>query len=282
MNLAKKIDGKAMAFKIREELREKISQANPKPHLAVILAGDNEASKIYVRNKKKAADEIGIKCEIFGLPASISTNELETLIDKLNQDPQIDGILIQLPLPHHINTLEMLKRIDPAKDVDGFSPTNAGLLAMNSSDAVIAATPKGILYMLKSVCPDLNGKNAVVIGRSNIVGRPMASLLLNQNCTVSIVHSHTKNIQEITKTADIIIVACGCPQLVKKTWVKKDAIVIDVGINRVEDKLLGDVDFNEVSEIASHISPVPGGVGPMTIAMLLDNTYEANRKKHVK
>lgn len=275
MMVAKIIDGKNLALQIRADVASKIFNLEMAPHLAVILVGNDEASLIYDRNKQKAANAIGMECDLFHLEEKTSEAELLKLIDKLNLDNNINGILVQLPLPEHINSRVVIEKINPSKDVDGFSPCNAGLLQAKDDKAIIAATPKGILYLLQSVCDDLSGKNVVIIGRSNIVGRPMASLLLNHDCTVTITHSKTKNLSEITKRADIVISACGYPKMVKKDWISKGAIVIDVGINRSEGKICGDVDFAEVSEVASYITPVPGGVGPMTVAMLLQNTYEA-------
>lgn len=275
MMVAKIIDGKNLALQIRADLASKIFNLEYAPHLAVILVGNDEASLIYDRNKQKAANALGMECDLFHLEEKTSEVELLKLIDKLNLDSKVNGILVQLPLPDHINTRVIIEKINPSKDVDGFSPCNAGLLQAKDDKAIIAATPKGILYLLQSVCDDLSGKNVVIIGRSNIVGRPMASLLLNHDCTVTITHSKTQNLSEVTKRADIVISACGCPKMVKKDWIKKGAIVIDVGINRSEGKLCGDVDFDGVSEVASYITPVPGGVGPMTVAMLLQNTYEA-------
>lgn len=276
--MAQIIDGKALASEIRQNVAEGIVKNSIAPVLAVVLVGDNEASQIYVRNKKKAAFEVGMDCQVFELPQNATQKEVEELVVKLNTNKDINGIIVQLPLPNGINSREVVSLISPIKDVDGLGAYNAGLLAMGEPN-IIAATPKGVLYMLKSVCSDLSGKNAIVIGRSNIVGRPMASLLLNNNCTVTIAHSKTKDIQNITKQADIVVSACGCSKIIKKDWVKKGAIVIDVGINRIDGNICGDVDFDEVNEIASYISPVPGGVGPMTVAMLIDNTYNACLKQ---
>lgn len=274
---AKILDGKELATKLRAELAAKITndQSEDMPVLAVIQVGDNEASKIYVRNKHKAAAEVRIGCEVFELSASIGENALLEVIDELNGNHHINGIIVQLPLPSHIDSLKVLSRISPEKDVDGFNPYNTGLLSYNSPEAFVSATPKGILQLLLSSQIDLSGKNAVIIGRSNIVGKPMAMLLLNQNCTVTVAHSKTVNLPQLVKTADIVVAACGQPKLVKKDWIKDGAVIIDVGINRIDGKLCGDVDFDDVKEIASYITPVPGGVGPMTIAMLLSNTYEA-------
>ncbi len=271
------IDGKSIAKQIRDNLKNKIGINNStiSPTLAVILVGDNEASQIYVRNKKKAADEVGINCQIFELSSSIGENALLEVIEQLNTDENIHGIIVQLPLPKHIDALKILSKINPLKDVDGFSPYNAGLLSYNDQKAFISATPKGILELLKSTGTELAGKHAVIIGRSNIVGKPVSMLLLNNDCTVTITHSKTKEIASILRTADIVIAACGQAKLVKSDWIKEGAIIIDVGINRENGKLCGDVDFENVKEKASYITPVPGGVGPMTIAMLLSNTHEA-------
>ncbi len=271
------LDGKELAKKTRADLAQKITASKDEelPVLAVVLVGENEASKIYVRNKKKAAEECGIVCEVLEFADTIGENALLEAIDELNDNHHINGIIVQLPLPKHINQLKILSRINPQKDVDGFSPYSSGLLAYNSADGFVSATPKGILALLQSSGLDLSGKHAVIIGRSNIVGKPMAMLLLNQNCTVTVTHSHTIKLADIVRTADIIIAACGQAKMVKADWLKEGAVVIDVGINRVHGKLCGDVDFDEAKEKASFITPVPGGVGPMTVAMLLQNTFEA-------
>lgn len=268
------IDGKALSAVYKQKLADKIVQNGHHPHLAVILVGNDEASLIYDRNKQKAAQAIGMECDIHHLDEATEEAQVLELIERLNNNPQINGILVQLPLPAHINTSKIIESIKQEKDVDGFTPINAGLLQVKDERAVVAATPKGILNLLKTVIDDLSGKHAVIIGRSNIVGRPLASLLLNYDCTVTITHSKTKNLPEITRQADIVIAACGCAKMVKKEWLKNDAVVIDVGINRIDGKLCGDVDFDDVLETVSAITPVPGGVGPMTIAMLLDNTYQ--------
>lgn len=278
------LNGKELAAKIRQELSEKIAAdaSEDMPVLAVIQVGENEASKIYVRNKHKAAAEIGMGCEILELSSTIGENALLEIIDELNDNHHVNGIIVQLPLPNHLNQLKILSRIAPQKDVDGFSPYNAGLLSYNSPEAFVSATPKGILQMLLASGVSLSGKHAVIIGRSNIVGKPMSMLLLNQNCTVTTAHSKTINLPQLTQTADIIIAACGQAKLIKKDWIKEGAVVVDVGINRVDGHLCGDVDFDEVKEKASFITPVPGGVGPMTIAMLLSNTFDAfcRQKEH--
>ena len=271
------IDGKKIASNFYNKLKEKISKLECEeiPVLAVISVGDDPASKVYVKTKQKRAQEIGIGCEIIELADTIGENALLEIIDELNDNHHINGIIVQLPLPKHIDQLKILSRINPSKDVDGFTPYNTGLLSYNDKKGFISATPKGILHLLQSTGIELSGKHAVVIGRSNIVGKPMAMLLLNQDCSVTITHSKSQNIEDIVKTADIIVVACGQAKMIKSSWVKDGATIIDVGINRTEDGLCGDVDFDDVKEKASFITPVPGGVGPMTVAMLLDNTYTA-------
>ncbi|MBE6445715.1 MAG: bifunctional methylenetetrahydrofolate dehydrogenase/methenyltetrahydrofolate cyclohydrolase FolD [Alphaproteobacteria bacterium] len=271
------LDGRKIASEIREDLAKKIDiiPGENMPVLAVVLVGENDASKVYVRNKKKAALEVGIGCEVIELNDTIGENALLEIIHELNDNPHVNGVIVQLPLPKHINPLKILSAINPEKDVDGFNPYNAGLLACKEPEAIVSATPKGILKLLQVANIDLVGKHAVIIGRSNIVGRPTAMLLLNNDCTVTIAHSKTTNLSELVKEADIVVAACGCAKLVKKDWIKKGAVVIDVGINRIDGKLCGDVDFDEVCEVASFVTPVPGGVGPMTVAMLLENTYEA-------
>lgn len=275
------IDGKKIASEIRADLAKKVEQlpGEVMPVLAVVLVGDNEASRIYVRNKKKAAAEVGIGCEVLEMNEGIGENALLATIEELNENPHVNGIIVQLPLPEHINPLKILSAIRPEKDVDGFNPYNAGLLACKEPEAVVSATPKGILKLLQTTGIDLCGKHAVIIGRSNIVGRPAAMVLLNHDCTVTVTHSKTVDLPSIVRQADIVVAACGCPNLVKKDWLKEGAVVIDVGINRVEGKLCGDVDFEDAKEKASFITPVPGGVGPMTVAMLLENTYEAALKQ---
>lgn len=275
MGEAQIIDGKAFAKELREEIAAKIALYSQKPKLAVILVGNDEASLIYDRNKQKAALSMGMDCEIFHLPEETAQSEVLALIEKLNHDEKTNGMIVQQPLPRHINPADILMKIKPEKDVDGFSPVNAGLLQAKSPDAMVAATPKGILYLIQKVCPNLSGKKAVVIGRSNIVGRPLAALLLNHDCTVTVVHSKTSDLIAETKRADIVIAACGSPKLVKSSWIKDGAILIDVGINRIDGKLCGDIDFDDVKNKAAYITPVPGGVGPMTVAMLLSNTYDA-------
>ena len=274
-NEHKLIDGKAIAFRLQEELAQKVSIMKKNPVLVVIVVGDNPASAIYVRNKQKAAQKVGIECKVLNFSDMISQGELEKVIYELNSDKNVNGIIIQQPLPKHLDVLKLLKLLSSNKDVDGFSPLNLGLLMTGSSQAILAATPKGIMYLLQETGVKLVGKQAVVIGRSNIVGKPMAQMLLNADCTVTIAHSKTQNLADIVLGADIVVVACGVPRLVKAGWIKEGAIVIDVGINSVNGKLCGDVDFDAVKNKAAYITPVPGGVGPMTVTMLLQNTYDA-------
>ena len=271
------LDGKMMSEKLRAEIAQRVAALKGKgvtPGLAVILVGNDPASEIYVRNKGKGCEEVGIYSRTIRLPEETTRQELDREIEKLNADPAIHGILVQLPLPKHLDEQEALAKILPEKDVDGFHLINAGHM-MTGTDGVIACTPRGALYMIKSTGIDLNGKEAVVIGRSNIVGKPMAMLLLRENCTVTMCHSRTKNLAEHTRRADILVAAVGKAGFVTADMVKDGAVVIDVGINRVDGKVRGDVDFENVKEKAAWITPVPGGVGRMTITMLLDNTVEA-------
>lgn len=274
------LDGKQLAQQIRTELKQKITLTQASPELAVIIVGNNPASEIYVRSKEKACQEVGIKVETFRLTSDISAEELNELIDLLNNSSAVNGILVQLPLPRHLNPQEILTRIKPEKDVDGFHPLNTGLIIQKQPSAFIPCTPKGILRLIHTVKQDLSGLNAVVIGRSQVVGLPVSHLLLNENCTVTIAHSKTKNLSEICKKADILIASVGKPEFVTEDFIKPEAIIIDVGINRTNDGIKGDVKYNEASKKASYITPVPGGVGPMTIAMLLENTYEAFLKQN--
>ena len=285
---AKIIDGKLIASKVKEQVSIAVSDLNQKsifPGLATIIVGNDAASSIYVKNKRKSAKEVGIESFQYELSENIQEKELLELINELNLNSDVDGILVQLPLPKHINSDLIIDSIDVNKDVDGFNVINAGKTFIGR-DSVIPCTPLGCLLMLKSIKIELKGKNAVIIGRSNIVGKPMAQLLLNEDCTVTIVHSKTFNIQALVKEADIVVAAVGSANLVKGSWIKKGAVVIDVGINRlkVEDKniLVGDISFNEVKDIASYITPVPGGVGPMTIACLLMNTvFQCAKRNNV-
>jgi methylenetetrahydrofolate dehydrogenase (NADP+)/methenyltetrahydrofolate cyclohydrolase len=277
------IDGKKVAEELRNNLKNEISklEGTDKPGLTVILIGDHPASQIYVRNKEKFAKEVGINSKVIKFDNNITEEQLKSEILKLNSDNQVHGILVQLPLPDHINQRDIIETIDPKKDVDGFHPVNVGNLS-SGNDALVPCTPLGCYYLIKKAVNKLEGLNAVVIGRSNINGKPMTQLLLRENCTVTIVHSKTKNIEEICKKADLIIAAVGNAKMVKQTWLKSDAVVIDVGINRIEldgnKKIVGDVDFDEVKDKVKAITPVPGGVGPMTIACLLENTLKAFRK----
>lgn len=272
------LNGFELAKQCRTELAEKIKTFPRAPKLAVILVGDNPASAVYVRNKEKAAAEAGIE-SIVHRYETITQAELLALIDTLNKDDGTDGILVQLPLPEGLDEKEVLQAIDPAKDVDGFHPLNLGKLLIGEP-APVACTPKGCLKLIHLARTDLTGLNAVVIGRSVIVGKPMAQLLLRENCTVTTAHSKTKNLPELCRTADIVVAAIGKPKTVKADWIKEGSIVIDVGINRLENgKLCGDVDFDACFDKCGAITPVPKGVGPMTIAMLLENTVEAFEKK---
>lgn len=274
-NEHKLIDGKAISLRLQEELATKISMMRKNPVLAVVVVGDNPASAVYVCNKQKAAQKVGIECRVMKFSDETTQEELENLINELNSDVNVNGIIIQQPIPKHLDVARLLNLLNPSKDVDGFSPLNLGWLMTGSAQGIYAATPKGIMYLLQETGVSLKGKLAVVIGRSNIVGKPMAQMLLNADCTVVMAHSKTENLSDIVLRADIIVVACGVPNLVKADWVKEGAIVIDVGINSVDGKLCGDVDFENVKNKASYITPVPGGVGPMTVAMLLQNTYDA-------
>ena len=273
------IDGKALAAKLQGELAEKTARLKEEtgvvPGLVVILVGENPASQVYVRNKERSAIAAGFRSKVVRLPETIQENELLELIEQYNQDPLWHGILVQLPLPKHIDDEAVLLAIDPAKDVDGFHPLNMGRL-WAGNPVMVPSTPAGIMEMFKAYGIELEGKRAVVIGRSNIVGKPMAQLLLAKNATVTLTHSRTHHLAKIAKTADILVVAIGRAKFVTADFVKEGAVVIDVGMNRDENgKLCGDVDFDAVSPIASHLTPVPGGVGPMTVTMLMEQTYEA-------
>ncbi|HFI0579464.1 TPA: bifunctional methylenetetrahydrofolate dehydrogenase/methenyltetrahydrofolate cyclohydrolase [Streptococcus suis] len=273
------IDGKALAAKMQAALAEKTARLKAEkglvPGLVVILVGEDPASQVYVRNKERSALAAGFKSEVVRVPDTISEAELLELIAGYNQDDAWHGILVQLPLPAHISEEKVLLAIDPNKDVDGFHPTNMGKF-WSGHPVMIPSTPAGIMEMFKEYQIDLEGKSALVIGRSNIVGKPMAQLLLDANATVTIAHSRTKNLPELARQADILVVAIGRGHFVTKEFVKPGAVVIDVGMNRDENgKLIGDVKYDEVAEVASYITPVPGGVGPMTITMLMEQTYEA-------
>ena len=271
------IDGKKEAQLLRDEIKKEIeslkSKNNKVPGLTVILIGDFAPSQIYVKNKEKNAKEVGINSEVVRYPKEVTEQEVLNKIKELNDNDAVSGILVQLPLPPQINKEKIINAIDPAKDVDGFHPINVGNLS-SGYNATVPCTPLGCLFLIKKAEPNLSGKHAVIIGRSNLNGKPMAQLLLKENCTVTILHSKTKDLKIECLKADILVAAVGVPNLIKSDWVKKNSIVIDVGINKVGDKIVGDVEFETVKEKAKAITPVPGGVGPMTIACLLKNTLE--------
>ncbi len=270
---AKIIDGKEIAGKIRAAIKEEVSALKKKPGLAAVIVGENPASKVYVGMKRKTCEEVGIYSEEHKLPESATEKELFTLIKKLNNDEKIHAILIQLPVPKQIDIEKMFAEVALDKDVDGFNSVNVGKLVAGN-EAAVPCTPKGIIRLLEEIGTEIKGKHAVVLGRSNIVGKPVALMLLNRNATVTVCHSKTKNLADITRQADILIAAVGRPNMIKADMVKKGAVVIDVGINKVDGKIVGDVDFEDVMQKASWITPVPRGVGPMTIAMLLENTLK--------
>jgi methylenetetrahydrofolate dehydrogenase (NADP+)/methenyltetrahydrofolate cyclohydrolase len=271
------IDGKKEAAVLRDKIKKEIelikSKTNKVPGLTVILIGDLAPSQIYVRNKEKNSKEVGINSEVVKYPKEVTEQEVLKKIETLNNDNNVSGILVQLPLPTQINKEKIINAIDPKKDVDGFHPTNVGNLS-SGYKATVPCTPLGCLLLIKKIEPSLSGKHAVIIGRSNLNGKPMAQLLLKENCTVTIVHSKTKDLKVECQKADILVAAVGVANLVKGDWVKKNSIVIDVGINKVGDKIVGDVEIESVKDIAKAITPVPGGVGPMTIACLLKNTLQ--------
>lgn len=283
------IDGKLLAQQVREkvaaDVAEMVKEGLPRPGLATVLVGENPASKVYVSSKQKACGEAGIESFGHHLSADATQEEVESLVRELNADPRVNGILVQLPLPSHLDEEAVLRSISIEKDVDGFHPINIGRLAQKGRDPLfVPCTPYGCIYMLEKIGVKLDGTNAVVLGRSNIVGMPVALLLVRANATVTICHSRTKNLPDVVRSADVLIAAVGRAQMVRGDWVKPGAVVIDVGINRIDDpthpkgsRLVGDVAFDEVKEVASAITPVPGGVGPMTIAMLLNNTVRAAR-----
>ena len=277
------IDGKAIAAKVRSDVAADVarirSQHGFTPGLAVVLVGEDPASKVYVRNKAEQTVEVGMQSFEFKLAETVSEQEVLDLVARLNADPNVNGILVQMPLPKHMDSNKVLELIDPLKDVDGFHPTNVGRLSIGER-ALAPCTPVGSIILAKSVQHDLSGLDAVVVGRSNIVGKPMAQLLLRENCTVTIAHSRTKDLPDVVRRADLVVAAIGKPEFVKGDWIKPGAIVIDVGINRIakpdgKTKLVGDVDYASAVKVAGSITPVPGGVGPMTIACLLKNTVEA-------
>ena len=275
------INGKKVAADLRGELKKKVvelkSSYNAIPGLTVILVGEDLPSKIYVKNKEKSAIEVGINSEVLRYSDNVEEQEVLNKIKELNKNDKVSGILVQLPLPKHINKRKVIETIDPKKDVDGLHPVNVGNLS-SGYNSTIPCTPLGCYLLIKNTEKNLNGKHAVIIGRSNLNGKPMTQLLLKENCTVTITHSKTKDLKSECSRADIIVAAAGRPKLVKGDWVKKGAIVIDVGINKTDSGLVGDVDFDEVAKVAKAITPVPGGVGPMTIACLLNNTVECFKK----
>ena len=279
--IAQRIDGKKLSETVHAEIAAEVrrlkEERNLTPGLAVVLVGEHEASKIYVRNKQAACQKVGMFAEQHNLPATATEEEVLHLIYTLNHDPKIHGILVQLPLPAQIREQKILEALDPKKDVDGFHPVNMGYLLMGKPQ-LVPCTPLGIMRMLDSISEPIEGKHAVVVGRSNIVGKPISLLLLQRNATVTLCHSKTEDLPGTISRADIVIAAVGQPEMIRGSWIKKGAVVIDVGINRVTEKLKGDVDFEGASTRASFITPVPGGVGPMTIAMLLSNTLQASKK----
>ena len=275
------IDGKKISAELREELKQEVADLkikhNKVPGLTVILIGNMAPSQIYVRNKEKSANEVGLKSEVIRYPNTVEEKIVLEKINELNKDETVSGILVQLPLPKHIDKQKVIETIAPSKDVDGFHPMNVGNLS-SGYESSVPCTPLGCYLMIKKIEPNLSGKKAVVVGRSNLNGKPMTQLLLKENCTVTITHSRTKDLKAECLEADIIVAAVGIPELVKGDWVKKDAIVIDVGINKTENGLVGDVDFDQVSKVAKALTPVPGGVGPMTIACLLKNTIDCFKR----
>ena len=275
------IDGKKVAAELREELKQEVlklkAKYNKVPGLTVILIGDMAPSQIYVRMKEKAANEVGLKSEVIRYPEAVEEKTVLDKVEELNKNESVSGILVQLPLPKHINKQKVIESILPSKDVDGFHPINVGNLS-SGYESSVPCTPLGCYLLIKKIEPNLSGKKAVVVGRSNLNGKPMTQLLLKENCTVTITHSKTKDLKAECLKADIIVAAVGMPELVKGDWVKKDAIVIDVGINKTDKGIVGDVAFDEVSKVAKALTPVPGGVGPMTIACLLKNTIECFKR----
>ncbi|MDQ2939946.1 MAG: bifunctional methylenetetrahydrofolate dehydrogenase/methenyltetrahydrofolate cyclohydrolase FolD [Actinomycetota bacterium] len=281
---AKVIDGKAVAAEVRDRVRSEVAEyadanGGRTPGLATVLVGDDPASQIYVHNKHKACEEVGIRSLDHQLPAGTSENELLELVERLNADPEVDGILVQLPVPEQIDPDAVVAAIDPGKDVDGLTPTNAGLLA-SGAPGLVPCTPAGVMELLRHEGVELEGAETVVVGRSNLVGRPVASLLLGANATVTTCHSRTRDLAGVCRRADVLVAAVGSPRLLGADAIKPGATVIDVGMNRDDDGLAGDVDFEAAREVAGAITPVPGGVGPMTIAMLLVNTLTAARSAH--
>lgn len=279
---AEVIYGKQLAENLREEMKQEIITLHEKgvhPKLVVVIIGEDPASKSYVKGKQRASEKVGMDSDLIELPEDTSEQDLLDLISRLNQDDTVHGILVQLPVPDHISDQKIIEAIDPSKDVDGFHPENVGRM-LTGQDTFFPCTPYGIMVMLERAAIDVEGKHAVIVGRSNLVGKPVGQLLLNKNATVTHCHSRTKDLKSHTKQADILIVAAGRPGLVTGEHVKEGAVVIDVGVNRVDGKLTGDVDFESAQEVASHITPVPKGVGPMTITMLLHNTIKAAKRIH--
>ncbi len=278
------IDGKKAAAELREELRKEVielkNKYNKVPGLTVILIGDLTPSQIYVRNKEKSAKEVGLKSEVVKYPDTVEEKVILDKIDDLNKEDSVSGILVQLPLPKHIDKQKIIEAIDPAKDVDGFHPMNVGNLS-SGYESSVPCTPLGCYLLIKKIDPKLSGKKAVIVGRSNLNGKPMTQLLLKENCTVTITHSKTKDLKAECLEADILVAAVGIPELVRGDWIKKNAIVIDVGINKTDKGIVGDVAFDEVSKSARALTPVPGGVGPMTIACLLKNTVECFKRSQL-
>ena len=278
------IDGKKAAAELREELKQEVAELKNKynkvPGLTVILIGDLTPSQIYVRNKEKSAKEVGLKSVVIKYPDSVEEKVILDKINDLNKDKSVSGILVQLPLPKHIDKQKIIEAIHPSKDVDGFHPMNVGNLS-SGYESSVPCTPLGCYLLIKKIEPNLSGKKAVIVGRSNLNGKPMTQLLLKENCTVTITHSKTKDLKAECLEADILVAAVGIPELIKGDWVKKDAIVIDVGINKKDKGIVGDVAFNEVSKSAKALTPVPGGVGPMTIACLLKNTVECFKRSQL-
>lgn len=274
------LDGKFVANKLKQRVKNEVDVLTVKPGLAVISIGDDPASQLYVKLKRKICDELGIHVDEYHFENTVTQDEVLDLIDKLNESELIHGILVQTPVPYHLNILEIFNRISPKKDVDGFNPENAGRLAQGQ-ESFVPCTPLGIMHILEEYNIEIEGKNCVVIGRSNIVGRPMAQLLINANGTVTVCHSKTRNIEEITKLADILIVAVGKPHFIKADMVKENAVVVDVGINRIDgaNKIVGDVDYENVKDKCSFITPVPGGIGPMTIITLMENLVKACKNR---
>ena len=276
------INGKHISLQIKAELLgevEELKEQSIVPKLVVILIGNNPASKVYVRNKELCAKELGIDSEVIRYPEAISQKELMAKIDELNKDKSVNGFFVQLPLPDHIIEKDIINAIDPEKDVDGFHPVNMGKLVYGE-DSLLPATPSGIMEMLKKENIDVKGKEVVIVGRSNIVGKPMFHLMLKKHATVTVCHSRTKNLAYVTKRAEILVVAIGRARMIKREHVRDDAVIIDVGMNKVEGKLCGDVDFDDVLPVVSKITPVPRGVGPMTITMLMKNTVKATKRQH--